>query len=77
LKLWFKDFRRHLKKNRPDFRKIRSFEGFNRYCWYREELSKICKSLGLGYRSTKQERNYIIEKYFRGNRIEKSSRKVN
>ena len=77
MKLWFKAFRKRLKKNRPDFRKKRSFEEFNRYCGYREELSQICKSLGLEYRSTKQEMNYIIEQYFRGNRIEKSSREVN
>jgi len=66
-----------LKENRPDFSNIKSFEEFNRYYWYREELSQICKSLGLEYRSTKQELNYIIEQYFKGNRIEKSVRKVN
>jgi len=66
-----------LKENRPDFSNIKSFEEFNRYYWYREELSQICKSLGLEYRSTKQELNYIIEQYFEGNRIEKSIRKVN
>lgn len=38
---------------------------------------QICKSLGLEYRSTKQELNHIIEQYFKGNRIEKSVRKVN
>jgi len=65
-----------LKENRPDFNNIKSFEEFNRYYWYREELSQICKSLGLEYRSTKQELNYIIEQYFKGNRIEKSVRKV-
>ena len=66
-----------MKENRPDFSNIKSFEEFNRYYWYREELSQICKSLGLEYRSTKQELNYIIEQYFEGNRIEKSVRKVN
>ena len=66
-----------MKENRPDFSNIKSFEEFNRYYWYREELSRICKSLGLEYRSTKQELNYIIEQYFKGNRIEKSVRKVN
>ena len=65
-----------MKENRPDFSNIKSFEEFNRYYWYREELSQICKSLGLEYRSTKQELNYIIEQYFKGNRIEKSVRKV-
>jgi len=66
-----------LKENRADFSNIKSFEEFNRYYWYREELSQICKSLGLEYRGTKQELNHIIEQYFKGNRIEKSIRKVN
>jgi hypothetical protein len=65
-----------LRENRPDFSNIKSFEEFNRYYWYREELSQICKSLGLEYRRTKQELNYIIEQYFKGNRIEKSVKKV-
>ena len=65
-----------MKENRPDFSNIKSFEEFNRYYWYREELSQICKSLGLEYRSTKQELNYIIEQYFKGNRIEKFVREV-
>ena len=67
----------YLKNGRPDFRDIKSFEEFSRYYWYREELSKICKSLGLEYRSTKQELNHIIEQYFMGNRIEKSQRNGN
>lgn len=66
-----------MKESRPDFRDIKSFEEFNRYYWYREELSQICKSLGLEYRSTKQELNHIIKQYFKGNRIEKSLRKGN
>ena len=59
-------------ENRPDFKDIKSFEEFNRHYWYREELSQICKSLGLEYRVTKQELNHIIEQYFKGNRIEQS-----
>lgn len=66
-----------MKDNRADFINIKSFEEFNRYYWYREELSQICKSLGLEYRGTKQELNHIIEQYFNGNIIEKSVRKVN
>lgn len=65
-----------MRESRPDFSNIKSFEEFNRYYWYREELSQICKSLGLEYRRTKQELNYIIEQYFKGNRIEKSVKKV-
>ena len=66
-----------MKENRVDFSDIKSFEEFNRYYWYREELSQICKSLGLEYRVTKQELNHIIEQYFNGNKIEKFIRKVN
>ena len=62
---------------RSSFKDIESFEEFNKYYWYREELSQICKSLELEYRCTKKELNYIIEQYFKGNRIEKSIRKVN
>ena len=66
-----------MKENRVDFSNIKSFEEFNRYYWYREELSQICKSLGLEYRVIKQELNHIIEQYFSGNKIEKFIRKVN
>ena len=62
-----------LNETRPEFGKIKSFEEFNKYYWYREELSQICKSLGLEYKGTKQELNYIIEEYFKGNLIKKSS----
>ena len=62
---------------RPSFKDIESFDEFNKYYWYQEELLQICKSLGLEYRCTKKELNYIIEQYFKGNRIEKSTRKVN
>ena len=60
-------------ENRPDFDTITSFDEFSQYYWYREELSQICKSLGLEYRGTKQELNHIIEQYFKGNVIKKSS----
>ena len=56
---------------RPSFKNIKSFEEFNKYYWYREELSQICKSLGLEYRCTKKELNDIIEQYFMGNKVEK------
>ena len=66
-----------MKENRPDFKDIHSFEDFNLYYWYREELSQICKSLGLEYRGTKQELNDIIHQYFLGNKVEKSVNKRN
>ena len=62
-------------ETRPDFDKITSFDQFNKYYWYREEISQICKSLGLEYRGTKQELNRIIEASFKGNLIKKSPRK--
>ena len=64
-----------MKENRLDFKDIHSFEEFNLYYWYREELSQICKSLELEYRGTKQELNEIIHQYFLGNKVEKSVRK--
>ena len=60
-------------ESRPGFDKITSFDEFNKYYWYRDELSQICKSLGLEYKGTKQELNDIIEQYFKGNLIKKSS----
>ena len=60
-------------EKRPEFEKIISFDEFNKYYWYREEISQICKLLGLEYRGTKQELNHIIEQYFKGNLIKKSS----
>ena len=62
-------------ETRPDFDKITSFDQFNKYYWYREEISQICRSLGLEYRGTKQELNHIIEAYFKGNLIKKAPRK--
>ena len=64
-------------ESRPEFEKITSFDEFNKYYWYRDELSQICKSLGLEYRGTKQELNDIIEQYFKGNLIKKPSVKRN
>ena len=60
-------------EGRPKFDKITSFDEFNKYYWYREELSQICKLLGLEYRGTKQELTYIIQQYFKGDVIKKSS----
>ena len=60
-------------ESRPEFDQIATFDEFNRHYWYREELSQICKSLGLEHKGTKQELNYAIEQYFQGNLIRKSS----
>ena len=66
-----------MKEKRPDFKDIHSFEEFNLYYWYREELSQICKSLELEYRGTKQELNEIIHQYFLGNKVDKRVNKRN
>lgn len=60
--------------NRPNFKEIKTFEEFRKYYWYKEELVKICKILGLEYRGTKLELNKIIEEYFKGNKILKIKR---
>ena len=52
---------------------IESRPEFDKYYWYRDELSQICKSLGLEYRCTKRELNHIIEQYFKGKLIKKST----
>ena len=53
----------------PEFEKIASFEEFSKYYWYREELQKICRSLGLKSDGGKIELNKVIESYFAGERI--------
>ncbi|WP_308565329.1 SAP domain-containing protein [Peptostreptococcus stomatis] len=62
-----------MKSNTGQEARIGTLKINNKYYWYREELSQICKSSGLEYRVTKQELNYIIEQYFRSNLIKKSS----
>lgn len=54
---------------RPQFKDISSFEEFSKYYWYREDLKKICKALGLDSGGMKAELNRVIEEYFKGNRI--------
>ncbi len=55
--------------NRPPFEEIKSFEKFSKYYWYREELQKICRSLGIDASGMKAELNHNIEEYFKGNII--------
>lgn len=66
-----------LAEKRPNFSDINSFEEFNQYYWYREELSQICKSLQIEHRGTKQELNNIIKEYFKGNYIKKADTQKN
>ena len=53
---------------RPAFDDIKSFEEFSKYYWYREELIKICRALGLKCDGGKIELNKIIEAYFKASR---------
>lgn len=54
---------------RPDFKDIKTYEDFEKYYWYREELQAICKSLGLEYNANKTELNKIIKAWFNGEKI--------
>lgn len=51
---------------RPEFEDIKSYDEFNKYYWYLEELQAICKSLHLEYVGGKIELNKIIKSYFDG-----------
>ena len=61
---------------RPDFSQIKSFQEFSKYYWYREELQKICKGLGLDSSGMKAELNRVIEEYFKGNKITPKAKTV-
>ena len=54
---------------RPEFSEIKSFEEFSKYYWYREELQKICRTLGLKSDGMKIELNKVIESYFNGEKL--------
>ena len=54
---------------RPAFKEIKTFSEFSKYYWYREELQKICKSLGIKSSGMKAELNHVIEEYYNGNLI--------
>ena len=55
--------------DRPEFDKIKDFEEFCKYYWYRDELIKICKAHGLNAPSSKVQLNAVIEAYFSGEKI--------
>lgn len=54
---------------RPKFEDVKTYEEFEKYYWYREELQEICKNLGLEYNANKTELNKIIKSWFSGERI--------
>ena len=61
-------------EKRPNFNEIKSYDEFAKYYWYREELSRICKQIGIDDTGTKQELNRNIEEFFKGNSIKKRNR---
>ena len=61
-------------EKRPNFSEIKSYDEFAKYYWYREELSSICKGIGIDHTGTKQELNHNIEEYFKENLIKKKGR---
>lgn len=60
--------------NRPKFEEIKSYEEFEKYYWYREELQEICKDLGLEYDANKTDLNKIIKAWFAGKKITHQSK---
>ena len=61
---------------RPDFSEIKDFDEFCKYYWYREELIKICKELGLKASGSKSELNNVIKAYFSGDKILPEKRSI-
>ena len=54
---------------RPAFEDIKDYDEFCKYYWYREELIRICKGLGLKSDGSKIELNSVIRAYFAGEKI--------
>ncbi len=63
--------------DRPDFNQIKDYDEFCKYYWYREELIKICKGLGLKASGSKIELNDVIKAYFAGEKILPEKKRVN
>ena len=61
---------------RPEFKEIKDFDEFCKYYWYREELIKICKELGLKASGSKIELNNVIKAYFSGDKILPEKRSI-
>ena len=62
---------------RPEFNQIKDYDEFCKYYWYREELIKICKGLGLKASGSKIELNDVIKAYFAGEKILPEKKRVN
>lgn len=61
---------------RPVFNKIKDYDEFCKYYWYREELIQICKDIGLKADGSKIELNRVIKEYFSGNKILPEKKKI-
>ena len=61
---------------RPVFNKIKNYDEFCKYYWYREELIQICKDIGLKADGSKIELNRVIKEYFSGNKILPEKKKI-
>lgn len=55
---------------RPDFENIKSFEEFQKYYWYLEELKTICRAMNIPSGGGKLELQDRIKKYLNGEKIE-------
>lgn len=56
--------------SRPSFSKIKTYQEFSKYYWYRDELIQICRELGLPSSGMKLELNRNIQAYFNGETVE-------
>ncbi len=61
---------------RSEFEKIKDYDEFCKYYWYREELIRKCKAHGLKCSGNKNELNAVIKAYFSGERILPERKKV-
>ncbi len=61
-------------ENKPEFSNIKTFEEFSKYYWYRDELKRICKKIGIDSSGMKVDLNHNIEEYFKGNIVPKNKK---
>ena len=61
---------------RPLFEKIKDYQEFSKYYWYKTELKQICKRLGIESDGTKQELNDNIAQYYQGQIVNENRCKI-
>lgn len=61
-------------ENKPEFNNIKSFDEFLKFYWYRDELKRICKEIGIDSSGMKAELNHNIGEYFKGNIVPKKKK---